>query len=200
MIDKLKKLDHRDNKQRKIPIEKNGILSKEDWLIVGSALVLFIVNNIFLSVFLSRMPGGSAAGITTIYVISLVSLVIRKFKVITIVFIIYGFIGILSHIMVGDWIYIPKVVIVIMIATLFDFLLHESGYRATSFIFGFVVFVFLLTITDYGFSYLFENFTRTINIKDIILSLAYGYAGIIFAFATYELIRNKRIIKEIIKK
>ena len=43
MIDKLKKLDQRDNKQSTTIIEKNELLSKEDWLIVGSALVLFIV-------------------------------------------------------------------------------------------------------------------------------------------------------------
>jgi hypothetical protein len=199
-MDELKKLNQKDNKQSTTMIEKNEMLSKENWLIVGSALVLFIVNNVFLSIFLSKMPGGSAAGITTVYVISLVSLVIRKFKSVTMVFIIYGSIGILSHIMVGDWIYIPKVAIVIMIAALFDFLLHESSYRATSFIFGFAIFVFLLNVTDYGFSYLFENFAKPMNIKDVILSLAYGYAGIIFAFATYELIRNKRISIEINKK
>lgn len=200
MIDELKKLDQSDNKQIATIIEKKEMLSKEEWFIVGSALLLFIVNNIFLSIFLSKMPGGSAAGITTIYVISLVSLVIRKFKSVTMVFIIYGSIGILSHIMAGDWIYIPKVAIVIMIAALFDFLLYESSYRATSFIFGFAIFVFLLNVADYGFSYLFENFAKTIHVKDIILSLASGYAGIIFAFATYELIRNKRIIIEMNKK
>lgn len=69
MIDELKKLDQKDNKQNTTIIEKNEMLSKEDWLIVGSSLVLFIVNNVFLSIFLSKMPGGSAAGITTIYVI-----------------------------------------------------------------------------------------------------------------------------------
>ncbi|WP_370574550.1 hypothetical protein [Methanomethylovorans sp.] len=175
-------------------------LSKEDWLIVASAVALFIVNNIFLSVFLSKMPGGSAAGITTIYVISLMSLIIRKFKVVTLIFIIYGSIGLLSHILVGDWIYIPKVAIVIMIAALFDILLHKGSYRAPSFIFGFALFIVLLNATDYGLSYLLENFVKTVNIKDMILSLAYGYAGIIFAFATYELIRNKRIIMEISTK
>jgi hypothetical protein len=200
VIDELKKLGQRDNKQSTDIIEKNKMFSKGDWLIVVSALVLFIVNNVFLSILLSKMPGGSAAGITTIYVISLVSLVIRKFKSITMVFIIYGSIGILSHIMVGDWIYIPKVAIVIMIAALFDFILHKNSYRATSFIFGFAIFIFLLNISDYSFSYLFEDFAKPMNIKDMILSLAYGYIGIIFAFATYELIKNKRIITEINKK
>jgi hypothetical protein len=200
VIDELKKLDQRDNKQSTVLISKNKILSKENWLIVGSALVLFIMNNVFLSIFLSKMPGGSAAGITTVYVISLVSLVIRKSNSITMVFIIYGSIGILSHIMVGDWMYIPKVAIVIMIAALFDFLLHESNYRATSFFFGFAMFVFLLNLANYGFLYLFDNFAKPMNINDIILSLTYGYAGIIFAFATYELIRHKRISIEMNKK
>ena len=200
MIDKLKKSEQIDNKQRKIIIEKNEVISKEYCFIIGSALVLFIVNNIFLTVFLSKIPGGSAAGITTIYVISLVSLVIRKFKSITMIFIVYGSIGILSHIMVGDWIYIPKVIIVIIIAALFDFFLHRSSYRATSFILGLALFIFILNITEYGFSYFFENFVNSMNIKDVFLSLASGYAGMILAFATYELIRNKRIIKEINKK
>ena len=197
MVDELKKLGQKDNKQSTNIIEKNKMLSKGDWFIVFSALVLFIVNNVFLSIFLSKMPGGSAAGITTIYVISVVSLVIRKFRSITLVFIIYGSIGILSHIMVEDWIYIPKVAIVIMIAALFDFILHKKSYGATSFIFGFAIFVFLLNVTEYSFSYLFEDFAKPMNIKDIILSLAYGYIGIMFAFATYELIKNKRIITKI---
>jgi len=142
VIDKLKNWIKETTSKAQLSLRKTELLSKENWLIVGSALVLFIVNNIFLSIFLSKLPGGSAAGITTIYVISLVSLVIRKFKSVTMIFIIYGSIGILSHIMVGDWIYIPKVAIVIMIAALFDFLLHESSYRATSFFFGFAIFVF----------------------------------------------------------
>ncbi|MPM42555.1 hypothetical protein SDC9_89221 [bioreactor metagenome] len=199
MVDELKKLGQRDNKQSTNIIKKNRMLSKGDWLIVVSALVLFIVNNIFLSIFLSKMPGGSAAGITTIYVISLVSLVLRKFKSITMIFIIYGSIGILSHIMVEDWIYIPKAAIVIMIAAAFDFILYKNNYRATSFIFGFAIFIFLLNITEYSFSYLFEDFAKPMNIKNILLSLAHGYIGIIFAFATYELIKNKRIITEIEK-
>ncbi|AFV22801.1 hypothetical protein Mpsy_0590 [Methanolobus psychrophilus R15] len=102
--------------------------------------------------------------------------------------------------MVGDWIYIPKVAIVIMIAALFDILLHKGSYRAPSFIFGFALFIVLLNAADYGLSYLLENFAKPVNIKDIILSLAYGYAGIIFAFTTYELIRNKRIIMDINQK
>lgn len=194
MIDKVIKSNQRDNKQSRTLIKKNAMLSKENWFITGSAVVLFIVNNIFLGAFLSKMPGGSAAGITTIYVISLVSLVIRKFKSVTMVYMIYGSIGILSHIMVGDWIYIPKVAIVIIIAAIFDFFLHENSYRITSFIFGFALFVFLLNLADYGFSYMIGNFAKPVEIKDIIISLACGYAGIICAFATYELIRDRRII------
>lgn len=186
MTDELKKLDQGDSRQSMALIKINEVLSKENWFIAGSAVVLFIVNNIFLSTFLSKMPGGSATGITTIYVISLVSLVIRKFKSVTMVYMVYGSIGILSHIMVGDWIYIPKVAIVIIIAAIFDFSLHESSYRITSFIFGFALFVFLLNLADYGFSYIIGNFAKPVDIKDIIISLACGYAGIICAFATYD--------------
>ncbi|WP_410509418.1 hypothetical protein RSJ42_04115 [Methanosarcina hadiensis] len=186
MIDEVIKSNQRDNKQSRTLIKENAMLSKENWFITGSAVVLFIVNNIFLGAFLSKMPGGSAAGITTIYVISLVSLVIRKFKSVTMVYMVYGCIGILSHLMVGDWIYIPKVAVVIIIAVIFDFFLHESSYRITSFIFGFALFVFLLNLADYGLSYLFGYFTKPVNIKDMILSLVCGYAGIICAFATYN--------------
>jgi len=61
-------------------------LKRKTVLILGASVGLFLLNNILLGAIVPRLPGGSATGITTLFVITWLSLKLKQFGVIPVVF------------------------------------------------------------------------------------------------------------------
>jgi len=77
-------------------------------LVLGATIGLFLLNNILLGAIVPRLPGGSATGITTMFVITLLSLKLKQFGVIPVVFFIYGLIGLPSHLIIDPLFILPE--------------------------------------------------------------------------------------------
>jgi hypothetical protein len=164
--------------------------------ILGASIILFILNNIILGSIIPRLPGGSAFGITTMFTITFISLTIRRFGYIPIVYSIYGSLGIPSHLLMGDWSYLLLIILLVVSAAIFDWFLYKYNYRLLSFFIAFPFFIVLTNIMNFAFVYLIkrENPILDIKIQTFTLSLLLGYLGIVLAYLCIKKSPNNKFV------
>jgi len=104
--------------------------------IIATAVSLFVLNNIILGAIVTRLPGGSAAGITTMFAITLASLVSRKPWAAVITYAIYGLIGLPSHLWAGDWHYLASISLVVAAGLAFDLAVLVGKRKEWSYLAG----------------------------------------------------------------
>ena len=169
--------------------------------IISISIVLFIVNNIILGSVIPRLPGGSATGITTMFSVTFVSLVIKRIWCIPMVYFIYGSIGLISHLMVGDWLYLYAILAIILISAIYNWMIHRYDYNIVTYIVIFPVFMILLQYLYIAILHLAKNQDLAMNIDlySIFLSLLYGYGGIILAYISYFNLNKCSLISRLSK-
>jgi hypothetical protein len=151
------------------------------------AFVLFFTNNILLGSIVPRMPGGSATGITTMFFITCLGLIVRQIGYIPLLFLIYGLIGLPSHLFIGDWLYLLIIFLMILCALIYDWILSMLKYSLKGHLTAFPLFFILTQICSMGMSNSFLNIEYNI----IVYSLLLGYSGILLAFACYRIFSGK---------
>lgn len=156
--------------------------TKKYLLVFGAAIGLFVLNNILLGFIVPKLPGGSATGITSMLVITWLSLTLRKFGHIPVIYLIYGLIGLPSHLAVGDKMYLVAISLLVLSALIYDWVLYLKRYRIIAHIFAYPLFVILVNS-----SYQFLNFLNTgdwtfPDLKAFLLSFPFGYAGILLGY------------------
>jgi len=152
------------------------------FLVFGTAVGLFTINNIFLGFLVPRLPGGSATGITSMLAITWLSLTLRRFGYIPVIYLIYGLIGLTSHMLVGDKMYLVVILLLTLSALIYDWVLSLKQYKITVYIFAFPLLVILVNA-----SYQILNFLNTgdwtlPDFKGVFLSVPFGYAGILLGY------------------
>jgi hypothetical protein len=156
------------------------------------AIGLFLVNNILLGAFVPRMPGGSDTGLTTMLAISWISLHLKKPGIIPFIYLIYGLIGLPSHLAVGDSYYFAGILLLVLSAAVFDILLYFGRYKIASYILIFPLFVASTKFTTQYFFYLKSDEWAFPDLKDSLLSLLFGYGGIFFGYLIHNyLVKTK---------
>ncbi len=169
-----------------------NILTKNQFIfIILSAAALFLLNNILLGSIIPRMPGGSALGITTIFMIALASLLIKRFGCITLIYLVYGFIGLPSHLWQGDVNYLSIIFLLIVSAIVFDAILYFNKYRISSYIISLPIFALIMQLAHAIFAYFAENKIVALDWKSTILSIMIGYLAITLAYLIHEKIADK---------
>ena len=156
------------------------------------AVGLFLVNNILLGAFVPRLPGGSATGITTMLAISWIGFHFKRPGLIPLVYLIYGLFGLPSHFFAGDNYYFTGILLLVLPALVFDIFLYFGQYKIVSFIVIFPLFVVCVKFSTQYFFYLKSGEWNFPAWKDGLLSLLFGYAGILFGFLIHRyLVKSK---------
>lgn len=156
-------------------------------LVAGTAIGLFFLNNILLGAIVPRLPGGSATGITTMFVITWLSLKLKQFGVIPIVFFIYGLIGLPSHLAVGDNAYFLAILFLVVSTLVFDLLLKLNKYKISSYFWAFPVLAILVKLSTLYFLFLNSGKWELPDLKDFGIDLLPGYAGIAIGCLTSKI-------------
>lgn len=161
---------------------------------VGAAIALFILNNILLGTVVPRMPGGSASGITTMFVVTLVSLFTRRIESTPLVYLAYGLIGLPSHIAHGDWAYFTILLSLLIPATVFSLILHRLHYRPLAYFAAFPVHRLLIQGISSGLMYFFygQNPIAHMDALTFALSFLSGYGGITAAVICFSLLSRRQ--------
>jgi hypothetical protein len=178
----------------------NGYAGRRQYLfIIASAAALFVLNNLILGAVVPRLPGGSSNGITTMFVVTFVSLTIKRIDCIPLIYFIYALIGLPSHLFIGDWLYLVSILLLLVSAVIFNWLLNKLDYRITSYIIALPVFVIVLQAVNLIYLYFVngQNPILHIDIYSVFLSLLMGYGGILTAFVFFNFMRSKRFIQKV---
>lgn len=164
---------------------------------VIAAILLFLINNIFLGSIVPRMPGGSATGITTMFVITFLGLLVRQVGFIPLLYLIYGLIGLTSHLLKGDLLYLLIIILMVITALIYDWLLCLNGYRFKAQIFLFPVFFVMTQASSIGISFILKGEEAIYNFQFNIIAIALllGYLGIIIAFICFKIMGSKLFYK-----
>lgn len=167
-----------------------SLKNKQYLFVFGASVILFITNNIIFGRIIPRLPGGSAFGITTMFTITLVSFILKRFGCIPIMYFTYSLIGIPSHLIANDWSYLVLVLLLVVSAFIFDWLLYKKNYQISSYYIALPIFMVLTKVMNFIFVYFFKGERPIIELKieTMILSLVLGYIGITLA---YILIKNQ---------
>lgn len=157
-------------------------LTNKLFLSITVAVGLFLVNNILLGAVVPRLPGGSATGVTTMLAIAWISLHLKKPGIIPFIFIVYGLIGLPSHLAMGDKYYFAGILLLVFPALIFDILLYFNQYSIVSYIFIFPLFVVCVKFSTQYFFYVKSGEWAYPGLKDMFLSLLFGYVGLLMGF------------------
>jgi len=157
------------------------------------AFILFFVNNILLGSIVPRMPGGSATGITTMFAVTCLGLIVRQPGYIPLLFFVYGLIGLPSHLFIGDWLYLLIIFLMILCALIYDWILSMLKYSLKAHLVAFPLFFIMTQICSMGMSGSFNGKELHLNIEynTIVNSLLLGYSGIFLAYACSRTFRGK---------
>lgn len=168
--------------------------------IIISALALFIVNNFILGAVVPRLPGGSSNGITTMFFVTFVSLILKRFGGIPILYLVYGCVGLPSHLLAGDWFYLVIVLLLILSSVLFDWLLKIQRYRIKAYVLSFPVFAVLMQVIYVAHSHLISGYQINFSssVYTVLMSLLLGYSGMILAFIFHRRFAKSKLIEQIV--
>lgn len=167
--------------------------------VIISALALFIVNNLLLGAVVPRLPGGSSCGVTTMFFVTFVSLILKRFGGIPILYLVYGCVGLPSHLLTGDWLYLAIVVLLILSSILFDWLLKIQRYRIRAYVLSFPVFAVLIQVIYVAHSHFINGYQINFSssVYTVLMSLLLGYAGMILAFIFHRRFAKYKFIQQI---
>jgi len=164
------------------------------FLIIVATMILFILNNIILGSVIPRMPGGSATGVTTMFIVTFVSLTIKKNWCIPMVYFIYGSIGLISHLLIDDWFYLFIILSITVISVIFNWVIHWYKYNITAYIIFFPVFVIILQFVNSGLLYIAKGQNLVMNLHATVLAIIFGYAGIMLAYISFKKLNDHKLI------
>jgi hypothetical protein len=165
------------------------------FLIIGS-ISLFVLNNFLLGAYVSRSLGGSDAGLTSMAFITFAVLAVKKKGVIPFVYVIYGAIGAVSHLMAGDTGYPLTIALLAGCGFAFNWFLHKRDYAPGAFVVAYPIFVILLralilaarSIIGTAFSSWNQLLGKTA------LTVVLGYLGMLAGFVVYKKMANRPFI------
>jgi hypothetical protein len=148
------------------------------------------------------MPGGSASGITTMFTVTFVSLAIKRIWSMPMVYGIYGIIGLISHLLVGDWLYMPMILSVVMLSLFYNWIVHKYHYSIAAYLILLPLYVIILQYLNFIFFYLVNNQKAEfiINPNSVFLSALFGCTGIILAYLCYFKWNNHHLITGLLSK
>lgn len=157
-------------------------------LVIISAVALFALNNLVLGAVVPRLPGGSSSGITTMFFVTLVSIIIKRLGGIPILYLVYGCIGLPSHLLAGDWNYIIVIFLLVLSSILFDCLLSIQSYSIKAYVLCLPAFVILMQMVYPVYIFIVDehNFIFNPDAYTIIKSLLLAYSGMILAVIFYK--------------
>jgi len=155
---------------------------KEYLIVFGAAIALFVLNNILLGFIVPKLPGGSATGITSMFVVTWLSLTFRKFGHIPVIYLIYGLIGLPSHLAVGDKMYLVAILLLVLSALIYDWVLYLNHYRIPAYIFAYPLLVILVNSLYQFLNFLNAGDWTFPDLKAFLLSFPFGYAGILLGY------------------
>jgi hypothetical protein len=161
-----------------------GLNKNQYRFVIIAAVVLFIINNIILGSIVPKLPGGSAFGITTMFTLVFVSLTVKKSGSVPIIYIVYGFIGAVSHLSVGDWMYVLFITALVLSAAGFAWFLNKFNYRLWTYFTGLPFFIIITRILNFAIIYFVKDQTAVpdTNIQTLALALLMGYSGIVLGY------------------
>ncbi len=157
-----------------------------------AALALFILNNFILGAIVPRLPGGSATGITAAFIVTFSVLKTQRFGVISVIFSIYGLIGIPSHLATGDFYYLWIVLSLVVSALAFDVVVFFSKFQKWGLILGYLIFVFGLNFINAGLQFFIKNQHPMFDLKNTGLGLFLGFSGMLLAYLVHLKFRFKK--------
>jgi len=170
--------------------KRNNIL-----LVLGSTVGLFLLNNILLGAIVPRLPGGSAIGITTMFVITWLSLKLKQFGVIPVVFLIYSLIGLPSHLAAGDTSYFFAIVLLVGSAIVFDILLNIKQYQLSGYVLAFPLLALMIKFSGQYLYFLDSGEWDFPNLQDLLFASLLGYTGIGIGYTIYQIQQTKTLKK-----
>lgn len=167
--------------------KRNNIL-----IVLGTTFGLFLLNNILLGFIVPKLPGGSATGITTMFVITWLSLKLKQFGVIPVVFLIYGLIGLPSHLAVGDNAYVLAILLLVIPTLIYDWILHLKQYKFFAYLWVFPILVALVKFSTQFLYFINSSNWQFPNFEDYFMALLLGYTGIIAGYSVFKIQENKK--------
>ncbi len=158
------------------------------------AVSLFLLNNILLGSIVPRLPGGSSYGTTTMFAATVVGMALQKSGHIPIMFLVYGLLGLPSHLFVGDRLYPVSMLLWIFCAVIFDQLVKRQGYSFRGYLISFPFFALLYRLIHFAYLYLVgvADPFATFRISTEGMALVLGYAGIAAAHFCLETRRGHK--------
>src|SRR3989344_2613158 len=179
--------------------------TKELIFIALMSALLFVINFTIGAgiIAVTGIPGSSAfiTGISNLMFLTFVALVVRKFGVLTLFYLVYAVIALPTHMAGGPPGFIWKIPLLAISAFLMDIVLYYTKFKKVGFIIGLpilTVFGFLLYLVTYYLLGMpeFEKLYSVMVVMSIIF-IALGYFGMWIGFILYNKMKNKRIIAQI---
>ena len=164
------------------------------WL-AGAAASLFILNNIMLGFIIPRLPGGSSTGISSMFVLTLISLYFKRFGNIPIIYLFYGLFGLISHLLAGDSMYLLAILFLVLSALVYDLLLYFGKYHVLANLYALPVFIVIENIAMQVLGYIGSGHWNFPKMDGFLMNLVYGFAGIGIAFIVHRIFERKKKIK-----
>jgi hypothetical protein len=166
--------------------------------------LLFVVNFALGSwlIIVTGIPGSSIliTAITNIFLMTLVTLIIRKFWSLPILYLVYAFLTFptpLGGAPPGFW---PKIGMLVIPVIFFEIAIYALKFKKSGFILGLVLYALsaLLYLPVYYFFGMpeFEKM-MTIIVPGILVLFTFGLIGMWLGFLVYKKIKNKRIVKQL---
>lgn len=175
--------------------------------LVFSALVgalMFVLSFVFGSGLNVALGNPAASGFASTFIQSIIMtiavLIIRKFGIVTIMWLIYGVMAIPTN-MLGNLPGLIKVALALGIGIIFDFIVWLGRYKKVSLFLGFVV-MYLVLVPATLFIYIALGMPQAdllLKSAPILFSifLVESFVGIFIGLYVYRKIENKNIVRQI---
>lgn len=168
------------------------------------AALLFVINFVVGEgiIVATGIPGSSGfvTGLTNLAVLTLIGLIFRRLGAITLLYLIYGFLAIPTHMAGGPPGAIWKIIPLIITAFVFDLPTWLFKYRKVGFIVGLPAFVIIGLVVYIGAYRLMgiplDEFIHVLPWLIVAFTLL-GYIGVWLGFVLYNRLKNKRMIRQI---
>jgi hypothetical protein len=144
--------------------------------------VLFLVNNVLLARFVTRLPGGTAVAVTNMATVALVVLATRRFGAITLIYATYGGLGFLGHLGVDGLAYLGRLPMLLAAAIVFDSIVAIGRYRWPGLMLGASAFVLFVAVV-------LRSSPRPLV---VLAALGLAYAGLAIGALAHALLQGGR--------
>ncbi len=161
-------------------------------LVLAAAVALFVANNVLLAQVNARWLGTSPTGAVTMACVAWLVLAVGARGVPPVVYAAYGLLGVPSHLLAGDPAYVLYVVLVVVAALLFDWLLALGRYRPAAIVAAFPAFVLAVQAGTLALDAMLHP--RPVDLGgaawSLLRPLVQGWAGIVAGVAVHRLQRR----------